>query len=93
MSKSFKLVNVNENGTYHGARPIQAASKAFTKYCQQNGKEECELAFTIKEITRGSNNKEYSYIGKRIKLDVPKTVTRGTKTFEIKYINNVKKRK
>ena len=59
----------------------------------------CEIIFSIRECTRGSNQKEYFYKGQRMELDEPNTITiKGTdgkddKEITYRYNNKVMKDK
>jgi len=95
--RSFRLVAVSQNkgvkiedGIYHG-RPMQAAKKAFNAYCRKAGLKTCNLRFTIQEITRGSNNKTFQYVGERKKLSPPKKIERGGTVYEVKFETKVKR--
>jgi len=50
--------------TFYGKGPVQAGKKAFTKLCK-NAPDDISLCyiFYIKETTRNSTEKEFSYIG------------------------------
>jgi len=96
--RSYRIVKVSNNrknidfesGIYHG-RPIQAAKKAFNSFCRKSKVRTCDVVFTIREITRGSKNKEYKYHGKRKRLNPPKEINRGGNVITIKYENTVRK--
>lgn len=92
MTRSFKLVGVDGNnnidlskGIYKGARPAQAALKAFNWHCRKTGNDTCILHFVIKEITPGSDRKRFKYKGTRRRLSPPKQVKRENKTYLIHY--------
>lgn len=74
--RSFK-VKLPETDTYigrfTGLTPYQAANKALTKYYKENKNKNVstQVTFTIKESTRGSKKKEYTYNGNRTKLTTP----------------------
>lgn len=74
--RSFK-VKLPETETYvgrfTGLTPYQAANKALTKYYKEkkNSITSTQIKFTIKESTRGSKKKEYTYNGIRTKLTTP----------------------
>jgi hypothetical protein len=98
----FKLIFENDtSGRFVGAKPKQAANKAFTQLVKQKAKEtnedmlDKELRFKLIECTRGSRRKEYEYIGVREKLKEPLTVAiKGTdrdKSIVYNYINKIKK--
>jgi len=96
--RSFKIVDVSRNtknvdyhsGTYHG-NPMQAARKAFNQFCRKSNMKQCELDFTIQEITRGSSKKTFSYHGSRKPLNTPKTIQRNGTTYTIEYETTVKR--
>jgi hypothetical protein len=75
-----------------GNTPKQAASKALTLLINQKkntGKSvKGKIVFTIKETTRGSKGKEYSYQGEKIKLKTPTTYKIKSSNGEIKEIIN-----
>ena len=76
-SRYFKVVKDDGQtmGRFSGSKPKQAANKALTsilKELRTNNKPTVgEFAFKIKECTRGSRCKEYSYVGQRKELDEP----------------------
>jgi hypothetical protein len=82
--KEYTLINYPKEGINYGifksASPKRAAQKAFGKLAKTinlingNGK---FIVFTIKNI---KTNKEYKYIGSRVKLEVPTIVERNGKT-------------
>ena len=59
------------SGRFTGLTPYQAANKALSKYFRENKNVKTKIGFTIKESTRSSKRGEYSYTGKRVKLDEP----------------------
>ena len=75
-----------------GNTPKQAASKALTLLINQRksqGKQvKGKVIFTIKETTRGSKGKEYSYQGEKIKLKQPTTYQIKSANGEVKEIVN-----
>ena len=75
-----------------GNTPKQAASKALTLLVnqkKQQGKSiKGKIVFTIKETTRGSKGKEYSYQGEKIKLKQPTTYKIKSSNGEVKEIVN-----
>ena len=94
--RTFKIVkldgrSVDHEGRYHGSSPLQAAKKAFNQHCRQKGVKVCRMTITIKEVTRGGGDKEYSYAGERKKLRQPKEVTRGDATYMVEYETTVRK--
>ncbi|MBA42668.1 MAG: hypothetical protein CMF62_01490 [Magnetococcales bacterium] len=63
------------HGRFSGSKPKQAANKALTSILKElkNEKKNTKgkIDFQIRECTRGSKCKEYSYVGERRKLDQP----------------------
>lgn len=80
-SRSFTIVHVakgdgcptkfaygNESGKFIGSNPRGAASKALTKMCEHKRIHgQCSMYITIRETTRGSAQKTYTYLAKRKK--------------------------
>ena len=60
-------------GRFTGLTPYQAANKALTKLYKLNKNKNLskQVTFTIRESTRGSKKKEYTYNGNRSKLSTP----------------------
>lgn len=94
--RNFTLVDFpNEGdtyGTYIGTNPRRAASKAFTKlaklYNFKNSNDNYNfIQFTIREITRNSSNKEYTFHGTRVKLYKPTIVNHNGKKIKYHYKN------
>ena len=88
--RSFVCVSVNgEQQEYNqtfGANPKAAAKKHFTSWCRKkNKKNNCKAVIIIKESTRGSNNKQFSYEAIRQKYDTPKKILRDGKEIKYKY--------
>nr|QFG73952.1 MAG: hypothetical protein [Megaviridae environmental sample] len=75
-----------------GNTPKQAANKALTRLIKQrrvNKKPTTgKIEFTIKETTRGSKQKTYSYVGQQQKLPTPTTYEIRTASGETKQIVN-----
>lgn len=75
-----------------GNTPKQAASKALTLIVnqkKQGGKVlKGKIIFTIKETTRGSKGKEYTYQGEKVKLDKPTTYKIRSPNGDVKEIIN-----
>lgn len=70
----FKLVyNGNTSGRYSGRKPKQAANKAYSSVIKKEGLKNGggKIQFSIKECTRGSKQKRYTYDASRVKLDNP----------------------
>merc|ERR1711968_275000 len=72
--RSFAVLTVNSkdgkqslhdkttSGRYLATTPKAAASKAFSRFCQENGRQgKCAATITIYETTRGNPHKKYSY--------------------------------
>lgn len=100
--RTFRVVYRNPQGEavlcgrYCGAKPKQAASKAFTGICKTFKKAEQELEgpvhFFVVECTRGSKCKKYFYTGERTKLDTPAQIEIADgKMITYNYNNTVKK--
>ena len=101
-TRFFKLLVDGEeaHGRFCGAKPKQAANKAFTSYSktlEQVGGSAGPFKFSIVECTRGSKHKRYNYIGERIKLNKPMKVKIGSgpnaKEIEYNYNNRIMKDK
>ena len=70
----FKLVyKGNTSGRYSGRKPKQAANKAYSSVIKKEGLQNGggKIQFSIKECTRGSKQKRYTYDASRVKLDKP----------------------
>lgn len=70
----FKLVyKGNTSGRYSGRKPKQAANKAYSSVIKKEGLQNGggKIQFSIKECTRGSKQKRYTYDASRVKLDNP----------------------
>ena len=53
-------------GPYYSVTPKQAASKAFSAWCRtQRRKSKCATTITIRETTKGSKKKPYTYNAQR----------------------------
>ena len=56
--------------------PLRASQKIFDAWCREQSLDEiADVRFCIQEITRGKNNRSYTYEGHRTKLDSPKEIT------------------
>jgi hypothetical protein len=92
----FKLdYEGNISGRYSGKKPKQAANKAYSSVVKKEGLQKggAKIQFSIKECTRGSKQKKYTYDAERVELDIPVEVTiKGTNGEEklIKYSFNNK---
>lgn len=74
--RSFKVKLPNKEefeGRFTGLTPYQAANKALSKYFRETETPQVEVTFSICESTRKSKKSVYTYVGKRLKLDVPVT--------------------
>ncbi len=97
-TRIFKIININnisiKKGKYTGRGPLQAARKAFNKYCVSNNIKDCDSIITLKEITPYSSHKKFSYKCSRTLLETPKVITRTKNneiiTFNVKYDISVK---
>ncbi len=78
-------------GEFSGASPKRAADKAFTKLYKLSKINNNSSDFLVFTIKNKRTNKEYKYIGKRIKLIKPIVVSRGGKEITYKYINTIGK--
>jgi hypothetical protein len=96
----FKLITAggDAHGRFSGNKPKQAANKALTAIIKSMGSEDAKdkvIPFTIKECTRGSRTKLYSYTGHRVELETPMEVRIGKgddeKVIKYKFTNQVKK--
>ena len=80
------------SGRFTGLTPYQAANKALSKYFRENKNIKNKISFTIKESTRSSKRGEYTYTGKRVKLDEPIQYSIGEgKLITKKYKNKLTK--
>ena len=92
--RTFKIKLENDKfcSRITGNTPKQAASKALTLLINQKktqGKTvKGKIAFTIKETTRGSKGKEYTYMGEKVKLKQPTTYKIKSASGETKEIVN-----
>lgn len=94
--RSFTIIHVstrtghikgvdNLHGRYKSLKPVSAAKKAFSKICGKSKiKGVCTLTVTVKETTRGSAGKEFTYRVKRVKK--PVTVQHGKLSVVHKYV-------
>jgi hypothetical protein len=74
--RSFKVKLPNKEefeGRFTGLTPYQAANKALSKYFRETEAPMVEVTFSICESTRKSKKSVYTYVGKRLKLEVPVT--------------------
>lgn len=79
----------NLEGRYISRTPAGAARKAASQICRHSKiKGQCSLKITVRETTRGSKGKEYSYSVKRVKD--PVTIERDGVEITFKYRTEVK---
>lgn len=95
MSRRFTVVEVstihgsvkgreNLGGIFKNNTPVEAAKKAASRICASTKIHgQCTLIITVREITRGSANKEYTYKVKRFRSDT--TVLKGDQFIKFKY--------
>jgi hypothetical protein len=72
--RSFKVRLPNKEeyeGRFTGLTPYQAANKALSKYFRETDNPLAEVTFSICESTRKSKKSVYTYVGKRLRLEVP----------------------
>jgi hypothetical protein len=92
--RSFKIVEVSDlrgqkgkhnlGGRYMSSTPLSAAKKAFSRVCRESAiRGQCTFTIKIQETTRGSNEKIFTYKGKR-ELN-PVTVMRNGVEVTYKY--------
>lgn len=89
-------------GRYGGKAPCQAAKKAYNKFVRNGAKNNDDdddvnedgmldvYTFSIKEITRGSPGRVFSYTGYRQLLEEPREIKRGETTYFVRYDTKVK---
>jgi hypothetical protein len=78
-------------GEFFGKSPKRAAEKAFTKLARLSKTNNSQKQFIVFSILNKDTNKEYKYIGTRIKLVNPIEVTRGGKKIIYRYMNTIGK--
>ena len=96
--RSFKIVSAKKsNGCdtkfpgksrFVSRTPASAAKKALTALCSvKKIRGVCTLYITVKETTRGSSGKHYTYMCKRIKLKTPKIIkdVNGNELYKVEY--------
>lgn len=93
--RTFKIKDKNGDtyGHFTGKSPSQVASKAFNTILKNSSKKINSCNFTIVESTQGSKKKEYTYHGKREKLDKPIELQIGGKKIVKKYKNKITAKK
>ena len=91
------LIDGEARGRFSGLKPKQAASKALTSLLNSRTKDGLSTAgehhYTMVECTRGCSGKKYRYVGERVELDEPVTVTLGNKDIVYRHSNVVRKDK
>ena len=92
--RTFKMVDIEggkplEGDRYYTGAPSSAARKAFNKWCKEKKLKKCKKTFTMKESTKGSKNKTYSYVGQRKKLAQPKEIKRNDTVYKVHYETKV----
>ena len=98
MSKrSFTLTHIKGDKTkisenrFVSSTPASAAKKAFTRICRDKKiSGVCSYQISMKETTRGSNEKVYKYDLKREKLKKPLIVQRGEVKIKIEFETKIK---
>ncbi len=102
--RSFTIVSANKHGgcktkfgsggLYRSRTPVAAAKKAFNELCRTKRiKGVCTLIITIKETTRNSTNKYYSYKLNRHKLKTPIILQGSAGEYVIEYKSTAKSHK
>ena len=98
MSRRFTVIEVstihgsvkgrdNLGGIFTNRTPIEAAKKAASRICSMSEIHgQCTLVIKIREITRGSAQKEYTYKVKRIKVN--KHVMKGDQEIVFHYMTH-----
>ena len=94
--RSFQVIDVRKHkgcktkfkeGRYISSTPMGAAKKAFSKLCRLKktyGK--CTFRISLRETTKGSDKKTFTYTVSRKKLKTPVVRFAGTPNeFQIKY--------
>lgn len=99
--RSFTVVNATKHGgcktkfgsggLYRSRTPAAAAKKAFTELCRiKKIRGICTLFITVKETTRNSKNKQYTYKLNRHKLKTPLILQGSTGEYVIEYQSKAK---
>jgi hypothetical protein len=89
--RTFEVVKSDsgfKGGRYVATGPYAAALHAIAEMCRERKQRlGCkDLKFTIRETTRGSKHKQYSYIGNRVKVDnLIELKTSGSKTKKVNF--------
>jgi hypothetical protein len=72
--RSFKVklpASDKYEGRFTGLTPYQAANKALSKFFRESDKPNAEITFSICESTRKSKKSTYTYVGRRLQLEIP----------------------
>jgi hypothetical protein len=88
ISKTLNCKEIINEGRYRANNPVDAARKAFNRFCNKKTKKpsECSYFLTVKETTRGSSGELNTYKLVRTKLDKPLVRFAGTPNeYLIKY--------
>ena len=99
--RSFTVVNATKHGgcktkfgsggLYRSRTPVAAAKKAFSELCRiKRIRGICTLFITIKETTRNSKNKQYTYKLNRHKLKTPLILQGSSGEYVIEYQSKAK---
>jgi hypothetical protein len=99
--RSFTVVNATKHGgcktkfgsggLYRSRTPVAAAKKAFNELCRiKKIRGICTLFITVKETTRNSKNKEYTYKLNRNKLKTPLILQGSAGEYVIEYQSKAK---
>jgi len=78
------MKDIGEGGRYTGKAPSQAARKAGRALLKLNPTKR-QVKFTLREMSQGSDKKEFSYTATKVKLDTPKTIVRGDTQITVQY--------
>ena len=73
---------LNMGGIFKGKTPGQAARKAARKLFKISPKKK-QIKFVLREMTQGSEKKEYKYVATKNVLDTPKVIQRGPVTITV----------
>jgi spore coat polysaccharide biosynthesis protein SpsF (cytidylyltransferase family) len=79
-------------GRYMSSTPVSAAKKAFNQHCNAKSiRGACVLVVAVKETTRGSLNKTFTYEVHRKKLEKPVILLKNTPNeFKVHYKTSAK---
>ena len=81
-------------GKFWGSVPSSSARKSANQICKKlYGEDDCEIIITVKEITKGRENKEYTYLASRKRNDKAVSFSGKSGSVEIpfKYTMAIKK--